>query len=173
MRFLNWTNLLLALLPLSFLGCEINPYPALPEKVENFKAVNIHGDSLAYKNLKGEATLVVFFASWCGYCVAEIPTIKKLESDYAPRGLRVIGINEDDTISDMGDFIAHFKIQFPVLHWNYEVMNRFGNPNAVPAHFLMDKTGKIQTRILGTLDETKIRFQIETLLQSKSLPQQP
>ncbi len=164
MHFLNRTNILLILLPLTFLACEINPYPPLPEKVESFKAVNAQGDSLAYQDLRGKATLVVFFASWCGYCVAELPQLQKIATDYKEKGFRVIGINEDDSISDMAGFIARYDITFPVLHWNFETMNRFGNPKAVPAHFLMDSTGKIRSRILGTWDETEMRSHIERVL---------
>ncbi len=45
----------------------------------------------------GGYTLIVFWSTWCGFCMLELPHEVELAEHYAPHGLRVIGINGDET----------------------------------------------------------------------------
>ena len=49
----------------------------------------------------GQTTVLVFWATWCPYCQAFMPHLKKIEKDYADRGMRVIAINAKE--QDDGD----------------------------------------------------------------------
>src|SRR6185312_15973794 len=41
-------------------------------------------------------TMLVFWASWCGPCRMEIPTLKEIYSEYKERGLNLVSISIDD-----------------------------------------------------------------------------
>ena len=43
------------------------------------------------------ATLIVFWSTWCGFCMQELPHEIELSQLYADSGLRVIGVNADET----------------------------------------------------------------------------
>jgi thiol-disulfide isomerase/thioredoxin len=45
----------------------------------------------ALAQLRGRAVLLFFWAHWCPDCKAQIPALVKLEADYGPRGLVLIG----------------------------------------------------------------------------------
>lgn len=162
-----------AFIPLVLCACGESSYPAIPEKITDFKALNAAGDSVAYSSVRGsKATLVTFHASWCGYCIAEMPLLKLLSKDYADKGFRVIGIDEDDEFGTMAKFIAAEGLDAPGLHWtelywNYKVHSMFGSPKAIPANFLIDSLGRIRSRAFGPIEETSTRKAIEQLLSGK------
>ena len=45
----------------------------------------------------GGHTLIIFWSTWCGFCMLELPHEVELARQYESRGLRVIGVNADDT----------------------------------------------------------------------------
>jgi thiol-disulfide isomerase/thioredoxin len=50
------------------------------------------------KQLLGKrCTLVVFWSTWCGFCMQELPHEIELAKRYEKAGLRVIGVNADNT----------------------------------------------------------------------------
>mgnify|MGYP003571444354 CR=1 FL=1 len=129
-------------------GCSDAVYDRIPEKVEGYPGVS----------------LFIFHTSWCGYCNAELPLLKKIHAEYSPCGLRMIGINEDDNEKIMHAFVKAKEIPYEVVFWDFELMKKFGHPRAVPTHFLVDSTGNISMRQIGPLDETDLRKEIEKVL---------
>ena len=45
------------------------------------------------KGLKGKVVVIDFWATWCGPCVAEMPTMKKLYAEYKDKGVEFIGVS--------------------------------------------------------------------------------
>jgi len=76
-------------------------------------------DSKGYEKLvqqyRGKPLLVNFWATWCEPCRDEYPMLNELAKQYAPRGLKVVGVNLDDDgdLILMRRFIARYKPIFP------------------------------------------------------------
>ena len=148
---LNFQKILLGASLISALfcaACSDAAYDRIPEKIEGYDGV----------------TLFVFHTSWCGYCNMELPTLKQIYADYSPCGLHVIGINEDDDEKTMREFVKAKQIPYPVEHWNFQLMKKFGHPRAIPTHFLIDSSGSIKLREVGPLNDEIVRSQIERAL---------
>ncbi len=62
-------------------------------------ATDIDGNAVTLdEQLWGERyTLLVFWSTWCGFCMLELPHEVELSRQYEAQGLRVIGVNADDS----------------------------------------------------------------------------
>lgn len=101
-----------------------------------------------------EYILLDFWASWCGPCLKQIPQIKKLQSTFADRGLRIIGISSDENEEDWLDAINRHRLDA----WEQilgisdladcyfakssDIMRKY-NIKGIPQCFLIDKQGRI------------------------------
>ena len=136
----------------------------IPEKVTNFSATDVHGDSVSYQDLKGKITLVYFSASWCPACQMDAPKLKRLYKEYAPKGLRILLIDVDNSPADMIKYQAVAKYPYPILFQNKNVLEYFGNPMAVPSYFLINAKNNIFWRHIGMLQETEFIQELDSTL---------
>lgn len=141
------------------------PFQEIPKTVANFAALKTDGKKTTFNEEKGTATLIVLSASWCPACLAEIPTLKKLHHDYADRGLKIITVSEDDNLRIAAKFKKEQKIKWTMVHWNYDLMNALGNPQAIPINYLVDSEDHFEYIEAGIMNEKKMRHAIESILR--------
>lgn len=82
-----------------------------------FTAETVEGAGFSLADDGGEeATMLVFFATWCPHCNNEAPVISELESRY--EGLRVVmvGIDGRDDPSKVREFVEHHGIEGPAIY---------------------------------------------------------
>lgn len=60
-----------------------------------FKYPDINGKNVSLKDLKGNLVYIDVWATWCGPCLAEIPSMKKLEGDYRDKKIKFVGMSID------------------------------------------------------------------------------
>jgi thiol-disulfide isomerase/thioredoxin len=59
-----------------------------------FKAVDFAGQPIEFPAVAGgKPAVIVFWATWCGYCKAFMPYLRKIEADYAAQGVKIVAIN--------------------------------------------------------------------------------
>jgi len=88
--------------------------PGNPIKVEGKL---LDGTPLDWSNYAGKmVTLVDFWATWCGPCVAEIPNMKDLYEEYHDRGFEIVGISLDRSREDLEEFIEAREIPWPIVY---------------------------------------------------------
>lgn len=140
-------------------------FQTLPGHVENFTALNVDGGKTTYQDEKGKATLITLSASWCPACMAEIPMLKKFHEEFNNQGLKVLMVSEDDNVKIAAKFKKKQKLQWTVVHWNYELMNILGNPGVLPVSYLVNDQDSIVQIHSGIFDEDDMRRAIKKLLK--------
>lgn len=94
----------------------------------------------------GKFTLIDFWASWCPYCVKELPEMAALYDRWKDNGLEIVGVAVRDTPEDSKGAISKFGISWPVmLNTQRKPYDIYGF-SGIPHHMLIGPDGKIVSR---------------------------
>lgn len=109
----------------------------------DFTLESASGGSLSLGRLRGEApVLLVFWATWCVTCKADVPAINDIQSRMSGR-LQVLAIDFMESREKVQAFMKARNITYPVLlDVNGKVARKF-RVVGIPTYVLMDKGGKI------------------------------
>ncbi|MFM7207789.1 MAG: TlpA family protein disulfide reductase [Planctomycetaceae bacterium] len=120
----------------------------LPGKPMDIKGDLLDGRPFDLKSLAGKVVLVDFWATWCGPCVAEIPTMLEQYEKYHAKGFEVIGISLDEEKDKVDAFVAEKKIPWPIIYagkgWQDPVAQFYGI-SGIPQLILIGRDGNVIT----------------------------
>jgi peroxiredoxin len=124
------------------------------------------GNPVSLEGFKGKAVYVNFFASWCGPCNAEAPSIGKLRAKYAKSGLQVVGIDELDAPGQAAAFQKKYDRPYGAvaIDQSGEVGKSYG-AIAMPVHVFIDRRGVVKTYRIGEMDPGQIETAIKDALK--------
>ena len=116
-----------------------------------------------FQELEGEIILVNFWATWCPPCIAEMPSLNALYSDYKDKIKFVFVAN--DQKSKVDAYLEKNNYDLPVYYSSEKAPTELYS-NSIPATFLIDDRGKIVMKEIGSSDwnSTKVRNQINELV---------
>jgi thiol-disulfide isomerase/thioredoxin len=124
------------------------------------------GKPVSLDALKGKPVYVNFFASWCGPCNAEAPSIGKLRAQYAKRGLQVVGVDELDAPGQGLAFQKKFGNPYGLVAIDDNgAVGKIYNTVAMPVHVFIDRRGIVKTYRLGEMSPGEIEAAIKDALK--------
>jgi len=103
---------------------------------------------------EGEVVLINLWATWCGPCVIEMPSIQRLYDRYRDAGFKVVAVAVDDPGNEQRilDFVAEHRLTFEVLHEGSGRIEQQFQTQGIPATFLVGRDGRIRKFSLGAAD---------------------
>jgi thiol-disulfide isomerase/thioredoxin len=158
---------------LNLLSLQGKPAPTL-------KADELLGAKLPLPaQLKGSPVLLFFWAHWCGDCKAEAPIITQLRSEFAGKGLQIIGPTrlygytaqvEHASAGDELQYIDAVRHRFysglldmpvPISKYNFDTYGASTTPTLV----LLDREGKVAWYHPGAAMYGELRGEIEKVVR--------
>lgn len=82
----------------------------------DFTADTVDGGSVSAGGGSSEATMLVFFATWCPHCQEEAPIISELENEYDSLKIAMVGIDGQDNPEKVSEFMQQYDIQSPAVY---------------------------------------------------------
>jgi thiol-disulfide isomerase/thioredoxin len=140
----------------------LGPADPLPQFSERLAA----GGELSHADLQGQVTLLTFWASWCGVCHSEMPTIAEVDERYRERGLRVYGVNidrEGDQAEIVDRYARRKSLEFPMV-LDAGKMSRSFRVSLIPHIVLVDGQGRVRHVHQGRVRAAVLNEEIEGLL---------
>ena len=101
--------------------------------------------------------IVDFWATWCGPCRREMPTIQKLHQRYGAKGLAVYGINCSEPKSAVAAFLRTNKYTIPMLLDQDGIVQGKFQVDGIPTMFVLDAKGTIVAHFVGVREEGDLR----------------
>ncbi len=127
------------------------------------------GQMLDSEALAGQVVVMNWWYSACAPCRAEAPDLQALYEEFQDQGVQFVGVNVRDTSETALAFDRKFDISFPSIMdaqtGNVSLaFQGIVSPQAVPTTLVIDKQGKVASRILGRIDPSILRTLIETVV---------
>jgi len=136
-----------ALLPAIFLNISCSTASSTEgagKSAPDFTLTSLKGESVTLSQFRGKkSVLLVFGATWCYYCVTEIPELKDVYSAYNDEELKLLYVDIQESQRKMQAFVNKHSIPYTVLlDMAGSVANAYGI-RGIPHQLLIDKNGYI------------------------------
>ena len=146
---LNWLSLLLFVGFLGYMAWQRWPQYSLDKKWIGRTAIDFRLKDIASKeymsqsNLEGRKVLLHFFATWCGTCMLELDTIKKIHKQMPSQDFQIVAISAEDTAT-LQAFQKKRKINYPILSDSEGELHGIYNVNSYPSNIWIAENGRIK-----------------------------
>jgi len=118
---------------------------------------------VAYPALDGKVVVIDLFATWCGPCAMMRPKLETLHAKYAPQGVAVLAISDEETAT-LSAWSAKYSVPYTVaMDATDEIFTGWSAP-ALPSALVVDKHGVVREVEVG-YEPTEIA-RIEQLVQA-------
>ncbi|MDR0656022.1 MAG: TlpA family protein disulfide reductase [Treponema sp.] len=135
-------------------------------RVPGFGAPLSGGGNISLKGLEGKVVFLNFWATWCGPCRQEMPSMENLYRRYRSRGLEILAVNVQENEKDVAAFMKRYKLSFPAaMDKSGEISGEYGI-YAFPTSLILDRDGAALALVVGSIswDTPEINAAFEALL---------
>ncbi len=110
------------------------------------KFTAVDGRAVDVSKLQGKVVLIDFWATWCGPCVEELPTVLKIYKEQHAKGFEVIGVSLDADKAELEAFLKDKGVEWPQYFDGKgpenELFLKF-NLESIPTMWLLNKKGVV------------------------------
>jgi thiol-disulfide isomerase/thioredoxin len=130
------------------------PAARIPERLPQFSLADRAGKPTPISSFAGKSLMINFWATWCAPCRSEIPLLQSLHTEWAGRGVSVVGIAVDyrDKVLEFAD---RFKVTYPLLIGEQDALDAAAalgvEAPVFPFTVFTDGRGELVTLFIGEL----------------------
>jgi len=134
----------------------------------DFSLSLLEGENRSLGSYKGKVVFLNFWATWCGPCRSEMPSMEAIYKKFSDKGLEILAVNCAEDKTTVSSFMKSEGFSFPaLLDLDGRVSLNYG-VQSIPTTFLIDRDGMIILRLVGSIDwnTPKIHAALESLLSN-------
>ena len=115
----------------------------------DFTLQSLDGKSASLASYKGSLVFLSFWATWCGPCKQELPSVEALYEKLKGKGFLIVAVDVMEENKTVAAFVKANRMTFPVL---LDADGKVGgeyDARSIPTNYILDRTGKILARVVG------------------------
>lgn len=138
----------------------------IPPKLE---LVDMNGRTLKLEDLRGQVVLLAFWATWCGPCRMEIPSLIHMTQIYKDAGFAIVAPSIDrNGMAAVKPFVERNKeINYTIVPNGVPASMAFGGIRSIPTSFLIDRQGRILRSFVGLQPPEVLEAYVQAALLEK------
>ena len=118
----------------------------------HLRLTNMEGEVTDLRDLRGLWVMVHFWATWCGPCRKEMPSLQRMAQHIAPERLRLVLVNTAETDDEVFAFLGLVAPDLNTLMDRDGQVTENWQPRGLPSSFLVDPEGRVRYLALGGRD---------------------
>ncbi len=124
------------------------------EEAVDFTLYNLKGQSHALSDYRGKIIFLNFWATWCGPCRAEMPSMQKLYESWDSDKFVMLAVNVGESQGAVSKFVEKNGYTFPVLLDQDGKVSKKYLIRGIPTTFIIDEKGRVAAKIVGSREWT-------------------
>ncbi|MFZ5826226.1 MAG: redoxin domain-containing protein [Bacillota bacterium] len=137
---------------------------ALGAPAPDFELKTVDGQVYKLSDLKGQAVMLNFFATWCPPCRAEMPLLEETYKEYKDQGFIILAINLDESDVAITAFQQKMGITFPIVVDKGDHVSRRYDIVPLPTTYFVDRNGIVQGKWTGEIRKTQLLDLLKKIL---------
>ena len=122
-------------------GAQAARPPRVGDPAPDFHATLFDGRKVSLADYKGQVLILNFWATWCGPCKRELPLINGYYKIMQPRGMAVIAVTSQDTVTDYQLKPLAAMLAFPLARG---IRGPYRDLDAIPTNYIIDRAGVVR-----------------------------
>ncbi|MCC6141529.1 MAG: TlpA family protein disulfide reductase [Nitrospira sp.] len=131
-----------------FTSLKMSRLPAGSQAVP-FELTALDGTVVKLRDLAGKVVLVNFWATWCGPCKEEMPSLARLQQQLDPKKFVLLTVTTDLQRQGIAQFLAQAGVALPVLFDEDQDVSRSFMVRGLPTTVLIAPDGMLAGRAVG------------------------
>lgn len=145
----------------------LNTAPEVGSLAPNFRLQTTSGETMELAELRGTPIFLNFWATWCFFCLTEMPAMQKVADEYGDEVV-VLGVSAGDSPEDASTYAENNDIRYTLALDTEKVITEEYGVRQMPTSMFIDENGVIANIIFGVIVPDQMRENIDAMLNASA-----
>ena len=129
----------------------------------NFMLTDLAGNQVTLDELRGKNVFINFWATWCKWCVKEMPDMENIHQSFNDQDLVVLAIAVGEDLEDVSGYLSDKDYTFTILLDPDKSVTKVYEVKSIPTSIFIDKEGNVSYKRVGAMNEQQMLAAIENM----------